>query len=659
MQLRAIVLYNSAGERQEITFRLGGLNVVTGTSATGKSALLDIVEFCLGRNTVTMPLGPITHTVAWYAVLLQLDDVRAFVARPAPVGATATSQVAMLELGAELEPLPFARLQVNSDADGVREQLGRLVGIGENAGEVREGALRNPLEAHLGHAMLLCLQRQSEIANRDFLFHRQGEEGMRLTIQDTLPYFLGAVPRDQAVQRQRLVSAQRDLRRAEEELTRAEASNREAETTLSAMVAEAVAAGLLSEDQIEGRIEMISALQGTLADSQPPAADDVVAERRYVLERERGQLRLALREAGDQRKLLEDIEGGEQGYEGTVSQQMSRLRSLDLFAEGDGGVGGCPVGGQSLAEPDASVSELRELTDRLRAQLESVHAARPRRRQALIELTQATDIIRQRLRANEGAIAGIMASREENAGARTRAEEQAFTRGRIQQFLTTLRSSGDVDVDRLRQRVAARRRTVQQLEGVLNPDEVREQLTSRLAIVGLDMTRWASQLQLEHAGNVRLDMSRLTVVADTDAGPAPLFRIGSAENWMGFHVVAHLALHRYFARQGLPVPRFLMLDQPTQVYYPSEVERAAGIPEGEDDRAAVRRTFELLRNFVEELNPGMQIVVCDHANLPEDWFQEAVVQNWRDGRKLIPGDWIEAGGPPGRSTDEVGRDVGA
>ena len=71
------------------------------------------------------------------------------------------------------------------------------------------------------------------------------------------------------------------------------------------------------------------------------------------------------------------------------------------------------------------------------------------------------------------------------------------------------------------------------------------------------MTWWADQLHLEHRGrNVRLDLNRLTVVADTDtdtdAGPAPLFRIGSAEHWIGYH----LALHRYFVRQKRRVSWF-------------------------------------------------------------------------------------------------------
>ena len=37
----------------------------------------------------------------------------------------------------------------------------------------------------------------------------------------------------------------------------------------------------------------------------------------------------------------------------------------------------------------------------------------------------------------------------------------------------------------------------------------------------------------------------------------------------------------------------------------------------------------------------MQIIVCDHANLLDPWFQDAVMHNWRHGEKLVSEAWIE------------------
>ncbi|MFG2708850.1 DUF3732 domain-containing protein [Streptomyces sp. NPDC048386] len=70
-------------------------------------------------------------------------------------------------------------------------------------------------------------------------------------------------------------------------------------------------------------------------------------------------------------------------------------------------------------------------------------------------------------------------------------------------------------------------------------------------------------------------------------------------------------------------------------------------PSGDDlgandtDRAAVEQLFQLVNNVVRDLAPHLQVIICDHVNLPAAWFQEAVVENWRGGQKLIPRDWID------------------
>jgi hypothetical protein len=139
VQLLAIVLYSTVGARRVLEFTTGALNIVTGESKTGKSALLDIVEYCLGRDTMQMPVGPITNTVSWYAALFELGGGRAFVARPAPQAGKASTQRAMLEFGTELEPLDFDELMVNADSNAVREQLSRRIGIEENLHEPPSG----------------------------------------------------------------------------------------------------------------------------------------------------------------------------------------------------------------------------------------------------------------------------------------------------------------------------------------------------------------------------------------------------------------------------------------------------------------------------------------------------------------------------------------
>src|SRR5258708_39203158 len=106
----------------------------------------------------------------------------------------------MLESGSDLRPPRLHDLRVNTDPKTLRTQIGRRIGIEENITDPDPRTGRQPLEANLAHAVMLCLQSQNEIASSNTLFHRQGERGIQDALRDTIPYFLGAVPQDPGAQ---------------------------------------------------------------------------------------------------------------------------------------------------------------------------------------------------------------------------------------------------------------------------------------------------------------------------------------------------------------------------------------------------------------------------------------------------------------------------
>ncbi len=58
------------------------------------------------------------------------------------------------------------------------------------------------------------------------------------------------------------------------------------------------------------------------------------------------------------------------------------------------------------------------------------------------------------------------------------------------------------------------------------------------------------------------------------------------------------------------------------------------------DLVAVHRLFEFLYRFTQEDAPGFQIIVTEHANLAEQWFQDALVDDpWTKPPALVPEDW--------------------
>lgn len=85
IQIQSIVLYSHTGEMRTLDFKLGRVNIITGSSRTGKSAIIDVVDYCLGSSRFRIPEGIIKDAVSWYGILLNVQEgTSVFIAKPAP-----------------------------------------------------------------------------------------------------------------------------------------------------------------------------------------------------------------------------------------------------------------------------------------------------------------------------------------------------------------------------------------------------------------------------------------------------------------------------------------------------------------------------------------------------------------------------------------------
>ncbi|MFF2173207.1 DUF3732 domain-containing protein [[Kitasatospora] papulosa] len=96
--------------------------------------------------------------------------------------------------------------------------------------------------------------------------------------------------------------------------------------------------------------------------------------------------------------------------------------------------------------------------------------------------------------------------------------------------------------------------------------------------------------------------------------------------------------HTYLLQHQRPVPHFIMFDQPNRAFLPEEVHDVGALTDA--DWEAVRSYFSLMRDVVNRNGQGLQIIVCDRVNLRDEWFRDAVIKNWRQGKALIPTDRI-------------------
>lgn len=333
------------------------------------------------------------------------------------------------------------------------------------------------------------------------------------------------------------------------------------------------------------------------------------------------------------------------GYSGEASHQKIRLQSIDLLGEDQGHASVCPLCNSEMEQSLPSLSAIRRSLDEMNRGLQFVDREVPRLEDYLRELTEQREEIRQDIERSELAIEGILSENEAAQQIRDANSRIARVVGRISLYLETVELTDDTSP--LRDTVTQAEALVQEYERLLDPNEVNDVQASILSIISRWMSQWAERLRLEHSGfPYRFDIDKLTVIADRPGRPIPLERMGGGENWLGCHLITIIALHRHFTEQLRPVPRFVFLDQPTQVYFPSDVYDSL---EGRTDelrdydREAVERMFDFIFDICEDLAPLFQIIITEHANLDTDRFQNALVEEpWTDGMALIPSSWIPA-----------------
>ncbi len=643
VQVLDIILYSFDGKRRQISLRPGQLNVITGGSRTGKSALTEIIDYCFGSDECRIPEGIIRQTVEWTAVRLQLQEGQALVARRLPEPGNRSSSTYYYNVQQEL-PIPdYADLAQTTNKPTLESLLSQHLGITENIHQPPAGQTRRPLELNFRHALIFSMQQQDEVISKRHLFHKQSDSFVRQAIKDSLPYFLGAVRSDHVKKLSELRQLRRDLRSLERRLAEYEAIRGQGTSRAQALLSEAQDIGLFQANTLPTNLEnAIEALR--VIRSQPVEPEKELTREDNAFERlqqERSEMMEELRRAKDQLTTAEALAADRQSYSREASEQVYRLRSVELFDSSDAGSHTCPLCESPI--PDHTLPALEDLQQSLQTfnqQVRTVEERSPQMDRVIRRLHERMDDVQQRLRQNREKMEAVQASNRRLQEIRDRASRRALIVGRISLYLESLPHLDDTS--ELNRQIQDHKDRIATLEEEVSDEAVQERLDSIISNLSRDMSRWAEELSLEHSDYpLRLDSRGPTVIADAPSGPIPMGNMGSGENWVGYHLIAHLALHKWFVSHQCPVPRFLFVDQPSQVYFPADKD-VDGSMEGieDEDRQAVAKMYQLALKVVQQLEPKFQVIMTDHADIAEPWFQDCVVERWRGGNALIPSDWV-------------------
>lgn len=640
IQILDIVLYSHHGESRALSLNPGEVNVITGASKTGKSALIDIVDYCLGSGSCRVPDGIIRRSVSWFGLRLKIGDGQSFVARKCPSPSSNSSEECYLVSGADVEIPDFERIHQNTNAAGIVSSASGWTGIVENIHIPPEGQTRNPLTATIRHGLMFCFQPQDEIIRRAQLFHMTDDHWKAQSLKDALPYLLGAVEDEYIRNQMKLRDLKSKLRVVNKQIAELEALRGEGFGKVNGLLAEARDAGLNPPSVSEDWSEIIGALKEVSSRPISNIEDEHTGSQEYDrLSDERENLLNEQRHVRSQIAAAKSLESAESGFAQEAREQEARLVSIGIFDEGI--QHSCPLCSTDLSESSVfpQPESIRQSLDQISEQLERVSRNSPYVEKAIAELSDGLRTIQERLGKNREEMQAVRQADERLRLLKDESAKKAHILGRISLYLESIPELPSTIS--LTERRAVLNSEIEALEALVSTDVIQERLESILSLLSLEMTEWAQHLELEHSERpLRFNLKKLTIVADSPDGPIPMERMGSGENWVGYHLIGHLAFHRWFTKRNRPVPHFLFLDQPSQVYFPPEPAEDRSVEDLEDDdRTELRRMFKMVFDAVNDVTPGFQVIITEHADINEQWYQDSIRERWRGGLKLVPEDW--------------------
>ena len=327
-------------------------------------------------------------------------------------------------------------------------------------------------------------------------------------------------------------------------------------------------------------------------------------------------------------------QGYTDGYDDEVTYQVKRLESIGLFEKINFKTDKCPFCGAPLESPLPGVDAMRASIIKLNESLGTISRERPRVQAYINEREATAESIRNRLRDVEASIQAIFESEERLKSIRDLDMRRALVLGWISLWIESVEKEDDYS--QYDKKLKALSERLAELDELLDRENTSERVASALSNIQTDMTDWAKKLELEGQGNsFRIDLGKATVVMDKDR-PIALQQMGSGSNWVGVHLIALLALHKFFISHTRPVPGFLFLDQPSQVYFPSMEHK-----DENKDLKAVGMIYDFISECVSELDGNLQIIITDHAQLKNASFADHVIESWwTDDKNLVPLEWI-------------------
>lgn len=638
---------------QVVVFKPGMVNIITGGSRTGKSAIIPIIDYCLASSDCSIPIDTIRDHAAWYGIVIETFGEKILISRRVPVGNKVSNEYFVSR--ADNSDIPRELQKPNETTDGVKNILNSISGVPYFRLESPDDD--RPYRERLGFRDLMALVFQSQdiVANQNIIFYKTHAHEHRERLRNWFPYILGAENVETLAARQRLSVIQKRLAHLRKEAERTKTVSESWLANMKGNIQIAREYGLVANipESDLSQFQMLEIARRLVSDPPDHSNSEVkdlqvASETMIILEREDDVLGA---EIGVLKKRLDDVKRLRESlvdYGNNVRKRSDRLQISEWLSTLTVQSPDCMLCGNP--EHTKSTNEISKIAQAF----SKVEDEANRTREVPTSFAREEESIKSQL---QSIILTRRALNERLSGAKRidRMAHEEFQRrknlflflGRFRAFLETYEAiiAGEKDGGEL----AILLEEEKMLLARVDPYNVQGKMKIALSKISQKVLSRLQTLDVENKYREvapEFSVKDLNLLVPSNDGHWHfLAEVGSASNWVSFHIALMCALQEFFV--SLPhscVPSFVIFDQPSQVYFP-KLKRSAGIDDDQkyedEDVDAVRGMFKTLVNSIKETRGAWQSIVLDHASDEiyggiDGVFEVAV---WRDGKKLIPMEW--------------------
>lgn len=636
-----------------------GVNVVTGKSSTGKSALIEIFDYCFGSSDFTVPEGVITEHAEIYFTVICVKNTNLVLARKRGSSTAFIKEEfdeSTVMAAQSFRDAYFAKDYFIPIAD-YKKELGRYFGlqitdVDENLeGRRYRGNRKSPTPSIRSFASFM-LQHQNLVANKHAIFYRFDEKEKREQTIEHFKIFAGFVDQTYFLKSQELNTKQIEQRKIELQIPRTADVRKRAMDGLHQALAEysAISGATLAieniQDAVQNPMRTLESLKKEKVTVVPLSDEHVKQMQKY--EREKSQL------IGEIRKSQQNLASIRSSIS-FAKKYISDADAVVVPTEAELHASECPFCGTCHATVEQEANRLNQAIEWLNEEL--------RRSPYLIEsyeeeeqkVIRDIELRQQNLLVVDKKIATIEKQIADLEKYRTQYELALKAKLQVEAVLEQMLDHRDKQLD---EELANLKKKIEELKHFLKQHyDIEARLKHAEDTIQFIMADLGKRFEFEESYrpiNLRFSLDTFDLWHEAAARKVFLRSMGSGANWLYCHLTLFLALHRYFCSlaDACCIPSILFLDQPSQVYFPSvldtgakfdavglaKMEGAARKRPVDEDIKAVENLYSQLVRFCKETlavtGTEPQIIVTDHADnlhLEDGVDFESLVQNrrWR------------------------------